>query len=115
MALQAPDNREGHSGVVGEWPTCRRRIAELYPPLRHAWIAEEAFTKSVTHRKTVERKQRAIHPGFMIIWKHRIPFSLNNEHAFSFRQIDDGLRPGIELQEILFDAVAEDDAVFRHL
>ena len=33
----------------------------------------------------------------------------------SFADPDRRLRPGIEFQEILFDAVAEDDSILRHL
>src|SRR5262249_39790149 len=37
------------------------------------------------------------------------------EHAFSFSHADRGLCPGIEVEEILFDPIAENDSVVRHL
>ena len=40
---------------------------------------------------------------------------LNDKAAFFLRHADDSACAGVEFQKILFDSIAENDAVFRHL
>src|SRR3974390_464279 len=43
------------------------------------------------------------------------PNDLHHEDPFPLGDANDSLRSGIELEEVLFDAIAENDTIFRHL
>ena len=55
----------------------------------------------------------------MIVWRHSISFllalDLKPQAHLCVPQVDERLSAGVELQEIFFDPIAENDAVLRHL
>jgi hypothetical protein len=81
VAVETPNDGEGHRCVIGKRPTIWRRIPMLDPPLCNLWISAKALAECVANGKTIQGKRGAVHADLMIVWQHKNSFLLFKQQA----------------------------------